>query len=135
MRCSRRLTLALGFAVPVLFVAPAFARISAAAFIKKWDTDHDGTLDLNEIYKAADVEFDRLDTDHDGTLDLKELRGRVTKAEFDAADSDHDGTLDKAEYRTLVQSRFNAANPDNDGTVDRKELESKAGQRLVQLLE
>jgi hypothetical protein len=68
-------------------------------------------------------------------LDLKELRGRVTKAEFDAADRDHDGTLDKAEYRALVQSRFNAANPDNDGTVDVKELGSKAGQRLLQLLE
>lgn len=116
-------------------VAPAFARTSAADFIKKWDVDHDSTLDLNEIYKAADAEFDSLDTDHDGTLDLKELRGQVTKAEFDAADRDNDGTLDKAEYRTLVQRRFNAANPDNDGTVDVKELGSTAGQRLVQLLE
>jgi Ca2+-binding EF-hand superfamily protein len=132
----RRLSLVLlAVLLGIAGVAPAFARISAADFIKKWDVDHDGTLDLNEIDKAADAEFDSLDTDHDGTLDLKELSGRVTKAEFDAADRDHDGTLDKAEYRALVQSRFNAANPDNDGTVDVKELGSKAGQRLLQLLE
>jgi hypothetical protein len=37
------------------------------------DNDHDGALDLNEINKAAEAEFDKLDIDHDGTLDMKEL--------------------------------------------------------------
>jgi hypothetical protein len=52
----RRLSLVLlAVLLGIAGVAPAFARISAADFIKKWDVDHDGTLDLNEIDKAADA--------------------------------------------------------------------------------
>jgi Ca2+-binding EF-hand superfamily protein len=99
-----------------------------------WDTDHDGTLDLNEINKAAEAEFAKLDSDHDGTLDMKELGHRVTKAEFLTADKDKDGTLDKAEYLSIVAERFHAANPDNDTTIETKELRTAAGHRLETLL-
>jgi hypothetical protein len=124
----------LGFALPAFLAAPAFAQ-SSASFIQKWDVDHEGTLDLNEIYKAADAEFDKLDTNHDGTLDQKELGNRLTKAEFDAANPDKDGRLEKAEYHALVQKRFEAADSNKDGTLDQKELDSEAGRRLLQLLE
>jgi Ca2+-binding EF-hand superfamily protein len=102
--------------------------------IAMWDQDHDGTLDLNEINKAAAAEFDKLDVDHDGTLDMKELGHRVTRAEFLAADKDKDGTLDKAEYESIVAERFRAANPDKDATIEGKELQTAAGRRLMELL-
>ncbi len=106
----------------------------AAHFIARWDTDHDGTLDVAEINKAGDVAFSRLDTDHDGTLDKQELGNRVTPAEFAAADTDHDGTLDKAEYLSVVDKLFNNVNHDNDGTISAAELQTSAGHQLVRLV-
>ena len=108
---------------------------SVSNFIVKWDPDHDGTLNMAEINKAADALFDKLDVDHDGTLDMKELAGRITKSEFDAADKDHDGTLDKSEYETIVAQRFRAANRDNDTTIEANELRTPAGKELLKLLD
>jgi Ca2+-binding EF-hand superfamily protein len=104
------------------------------AALQQLDSDHDGTLDLNEAKTAGTAVFDRLDHDHDGTLDRRELRGRVTAAQFAAADPDHDGTLSRDEYMALVEKRFNAANPDNDGTLDARELRSPAGRNLLRLV-
>jgi len=116
-------------------VAPPARADSVSDFIAKWDPDHDKTLDLAEINKAADAAFDKLDADHDGTLSRKELGHRVTKAEFAAADADHEGTLTKAEYETIVAKRFKAANPDSDTTIEASELKTKAGRHLLQLLQ
>jgi len=102
--------------------------------IKMFDTDADGTLDLDEVKKAAAALFARLDRDHDGTVDRRELAGRLTAREFAAADPDHDGTLSLDEYLAIVQQRFNAANRDNDGTLDAKELSTPAGRALLRLL-
>lgn len=127
-------------AVTALLVAtadfPPQARAdSVSDFLAKWDPDHDKTLDLAEINKAADAEFDKLDADHDGTLSPKELSGRLTEAEFKAADTDHDGTVSKAEYKAIVAERFKAANPDSDTTIDIAELKTEAGHHLLLLLE
>jgi hypothetical protein len=121
--------------VVIPFLAPSARADSVSAFLAKWDPDHDQTLELAEINKAADAQFDKLDLDHDGTLSRKELGHRVTKAEFEAADTDHDGKLEKAEYETIVARRFKAANPDNDETIDIAELKTAAGRRLLQLLQ
>jgi Ca2+-binding EF-hand superfamily protein len=108
--------------------APAFAAAT------NFDTDSDGTVDLNETKRAASAFFDKLDTDKDGTLDFKELNGRLTQKEFTAADPDNDGTLSKNEYVALVEKRFKAADPDNDGTISADELKTAAGQSLSHLL-
>ena len=50
------------------------------AFMQQWDPDHDGTMSLDEVKKAADARFDALDTDHEGTLDKKELGSKAGKA-------------------------------------------------------
>jgi len=104
------------------------------AFIQHWDSDHDGTLSLDEVKKAADARFEALDRDHDGTLERKELGGAVTAKEFAESDADKDRTLDKKEYETLVEKRFRAADRDHDGTLDKKELSSRAGKALLRLL-
>jgi Ca2+-binding EF-hand superfamily protein len=104
-------------------------------FMQQWDPDHDGTLSLDEVKKAADARFDVLDTDHDGTLDKKELRGVLSAQDVSKADGDKDGTLDKAEYEAIVANRFQTADPDHDGTLDKKELGSPAGKALMRLLQ
>jgi Ca2+-binding EF-hand superfamily protein len=107
--------------------APAVAATS-------FDTDNDGTVDIDEAKKAASALFDKLDTDKDGTLDFKELNGRLTQKEFTAADPDNDGTLSKDEYLAVVEKRFKAADPDNDGTVSAAQFETTVGRSLSQLL-
>jgi len=105
------------------------------AFMQQWDPDHDGTMSLDEVKKAADARFDTLDTDHEGTLDKKELRRIVPAKEMSKADPDKDGTLDKTEYEAIAAERFQAADTDNDGTLDKKELGSKAGKALMRMMQ
>ena len=105
------------------------------AFMQQWDPDHDGTMSLDEVKKAADARFDALDTDHEGTLDKKELRRVVPAKEMTKADKDNDATLDKAEYAAIAAERFQAADTDHDGTLDKKELGSKAGKSLMRMLQ
>jgi hypothetical protein len=113
---------------------PAFGKSRRVDAVRLFDTDNDGTIDVEEAKKAASTLFDRLDRDHDGTLDRRELAGRLGSKEFAAADPDHDGTLTKDEYLAVVEQRFNAANPDNDGNLDAKEFRTRAGLALLQLL-
>jgi Ca2+-binding EF-hand superfamily protein len=109
-------------------------RNAPPAALQQLDSDHDGTVDLNEAKAAAAAVFDRLDSDHDGTLDRRELRGRLNAAQFAAADPDHDGTLSRDEYMAVVEMRFNAADVDHDGTLDAKELRSPAGRNMLRLV-
>ena len=129
---SRRTILA---ALGVAFY-PAFPALTASDpdLLAGLDTDHDGTMSLDEAKKAAEVMFGKLDRDHDGTLTRRELRGRLSAREFTAADSDKDGTISKDEYLAVVEQRFKAADTDNDGTLTRRELGSKAGRQLLLLL-
>ena len=128
---TRVVVVALIMALPLALEARAD---SSTQLIAMWDSDHDKTLDLAEVNKAAAAEFDKLDVDHDGTLDMRELGHRITRAEFLAADKDRDGTLDKEEYEAIVTERFHAANRDNDTTIEAKELRTRAGRRLLALL-
>jgi Ca2+-binding EF-hand superfamily protein len=130
---SRRNVFAVALAAVAGVAAPALAA-SKTGSVVRFDTDNDGTVDLEEAKKAASALFDKLDTDKDGTLDLKELHGRLTQKEFTAADPDNDGTLTKDEYLAVVEKRFKAADPDNDGTVGAAELKTAAGRSLSQLL-
>ena len=124
---SRRKAFTVALAALLGVAAPALAAT-------KFDTDNDGTVDLDEAKKAAGALFDKLDTDKDGTLDLKELKGRLTQKELAAADPDKDGTLSKDEYLAVVEKRFKAADPDNDGSVSAAEFKTGAGRSLGQLL-
>ena len=121
--------------VCLAFVAPPTqaAGVNIDGFIRQWDADHDGTLSLDEIRKAASARFDALDRDHDGSLDRKELGATVSPQELRQADVDKDGTLDKNEYLTMIEKRFQAADKNRDGKLDKKELDSPAGRSLLRL--
>jgi Ca2+-binding EF-hand superfamily protein len=126
------LSLAVAFGA---FVAPqTFGASRATGLLQALDSDHDGTVDINEAKAAASVLFDKLDRDHDGTLDGRELKRHLSAKELAAEDSDHDGTLTKDEYLATVENRFKAADPDSDGTLDAKELNSRSGRALRRLV-
>jgi EF hand len=124
----------LALTVPAFIAAPAQAAgVTAEGFIREWDADHDGTLSLDEVKKAAGARFDALDRDHHGTLDRKELGATMSPKEFREADADKDGTLDKSEYLTVVEKLFAAVDKNRDGKLDKKKLNSTAGRSLLRL--
>jgi Ca2+-binding EF-hand superfamily protein len=132
---SRRsvISAALGLASTTIATS-AFAKKRQSA-VERFDTDHDGTVDLAEAKKAAGDVFDKLDTDKDGTIDIKELKGRLSRKDFASADPDKDKTLTKDEYLAVVEQRFKAADADNDGSVSAAEFRTRAGRALLQLME
>jgi Ca2+-binding EF-hand superfamily protein len=135
MRPRSLLGLAALALVGVALVAPPTqaAGVNADAFIRQWDADHDGTLDLDEVKKAASARFDQLDRDHDGTLDRRELGATMSPQELRQADIAKDRKLDKNEYLTMVEKRFRAADKNGDGKLDKKELNGPAGKSLLRL--
>jgi Ca2+-binding EF-hand superfamily protein len=108
------------------------AKGGRAASFAAIDTDRDGTLNLDEVKRAAADLFDELDTNHDGTLTRRELgRRRLSARAFAAADTDKDGTLSKDEYLALVERLFKAADVDHDGTLSPAEFRSAVALRRL----
>jgi Ca2+-binding EF-hand superfamily protein len=127
----------IGFAVVlgiVCAVSQTLAAGKAGGSLQFLDTDHDGTVDINETKTAASAAFDRLDRDHDGKLSKHELKGRLNAKEVAAEDADHDGTLTKDEFTAAAETRFKAANKDGDDTLDARELGSRYGKSLQRLV-
>jgi Ca2+-binding EF-hand superfamily protein len=135
MRPRSRLGIAALTLLSLALVAPSTraAGINVDAFIRQWDSDHDGTLNLAEVKKAASARFDQLDRDHDGTLDRRELGATMSPKELREADIAKDRKLDKSEYLAMTEKRFQAADKNRDGKLDKKELNSPAGRSLLRL--
>jgi len=131
------IALALATAATLFGIVPVQAATdSIAEKVRTWDPDKDGTLDWNEVKKAAEAKFDSLETDKDSTLDEREMRStKVDKETFKKADPDSDGTLTKDEFLSIVEARFKAADRDNDGTLSVKELKTKNGKSLLRLMQ
>ena len=98
---TRRIAIFAGLGVAFYPLLPALSA-SDPDLLAGLDTDHDGTVSLDEAKKAAETVFDKLDRDRDGTLTARELRGRLSAREFTAADTDKDGTISKDEYLAVV---------------------------------
>jgi Ca2+-binding EF-hand superfamily protein len=95
-------------------MTPALARTKNPSPVARFDTDHDGTVDLAEAKRAASGVFDKLDTDKDGTLNTRELS--------------------KDEYLAVVEPRFKSADADGDGSVSAAEFATPTGRALARLL-
>jgi Ca2+-binding EF-hand superfamily protein len=127
--------LAAGFvALGLLFGINAASAANVKTFLAAVDTDHDGTVTLDEVKTYAAARFKALETDKDGTLDAKELKGRLSATGFKKANADADKTIDENEFVAYVEKLFKEAN-DGDDTLDAKELRSPAGRKLVKLLQ
>jgi Ca2+-binding EF-hand superfamily protein len=92
-------------AVPVAGQVQA-QRLSIDAFLQQWDVDHDGTLSVDEIRKAAIARFEELDRNHKGRLSRSQLAGIFTFQQFRKADKNKDGTLDQDEYLSVFEELF-----------------------------
>ena len=57
------------------FAAPAALADAAKMVLEAADTDHDGSITLDEAKAAAATKFAALDKDNDGTIDAKEAKG------------------------------------------------------------
>jgi Ca2+-binding EF-hand superfamily protein len=130
MTLSRRAVCGLAVALP--FALPLTGQARGALY--GIDTDHDGSIDLDEAKAAASKLFDQLDTDHDGTLTRHELWRQLGPDGFRRADTDHDGTLSKDEYLALVAFRFHRADRRGTGVLKPRDLNSAAGVLLLKLL-
>ena len=102
---TRRIAIFAGLGVAFFPLLPALSA-SDPDLLAGLDTDHDGTVSLDEAKKAAEVMFDKLDRDHDGTLTGRELRGRLnchlTKADYQAIPHNCGHSLGRASHRDLV---------------------------------
>ena len=123
------LAVALGAAV----VLPRLAL--ASDLLEDHDKDHSGSLDLDEVKKAAGAVFDKLDKDHGGTLDRKEIGSRLSDADFAAADPDHSGALSRDEFVAAAEKLFKEADAGHDGKLTKDDLKTPAGKALEKLLD
>lgn len=117
------------------FATPAFA---LTASWRPYDTDNDGTIDLNELKTAAGAAFDKLDKAKTGRLTVAELRGRLSAGEIREADTENDRTkprsVSKDDYLAVIEKFFNSADRAHNGKLDTKELSSSPGKRLLILI-
>jgi Ca2+-binding EF-hand superfamily protein len=131
-RLIKAILLVLIAVVPLVQKAEA-QHLTVDAFLHQWDTDHDGTLSLDEIKKAAIARFEALDRKRKGRLSRNRLTGVLTFQQFREADKDKNRRLDQEEFLSVVEKLFQAADQDHDGTLDRKELRSFRGRALLRL--
>jgi Ca2+-binding EF-hand superfamily protein len=122
----------------VIGTFPAAGQVQAQrpnvdAFLEQWDTDHDGTLSLFEVQKAAIARFKEIDRNHKGHLSRSQLAGVLNFQQFRKADKDKNRTLDQDQFLSVVERLFQNADADHDGTLDRKELRTASGRTLLRL--
>lgn len=123
----------LGLALGAALILPQVAK--ASDLIDEMDTDHSGSLSLDEVKKAATKVFDKLDKDHSGTLDRKEIGKRISDANFKLADPDGSGTLSRDEFVAYAEKLFKEADAGHDGALSHDDLKTPAGKALEELLE
>jgi hypothetical protein len=80
------------------------------------DSDHDGTLSLGEIKKAAAEQSRFRSTPIMTAADQVRTAASIECQAFAVADKDKDGTLSKDEYLALVERLFKAADVDRRDT-------------------
>ena len=102
-------------------------------FLERYDTDHDGSLSLEEIKKAAIERFKTLDRKHRGRLTRSQLAGLLSFQQFRKADKDKTRTIDQQEFVAIGQDLFHKADAEHVGRLDKKELGTGPGKALRRL--
>jgi Ca2+-binding EF-hand superfamily protein len=108
-----------------------------AAFIKRFDKNGDGVLQISELPEHMQKWLAKADTNGDGVLSLDELKAGEEKmrANFMAkADTNHDGTVSpeerKAAFEKFAEARFAKLDKNGDGALTEAEVGEKRWARL-----
>jgi Ca2+-binding EF-hand superfamily protein len=120
-------------AAPLALVATTTSA-GAISPLSTYDTNKDGTLDLDEVKAAAAAAFDRLDKDKNGTIGRKETGLHMSGRELKEADTNNDGKLSKDEYVAWAEKLFNDADKNHDGKLTARELRTVPGHALLRLI-
>lgn len=95
-------------------------------FVALYDDSGDGRLDWAEFDAFRRHRFDATDTDHDGTVDIEEY-----VAEFDIR-RNKDLQQQRAGQVTMTQTRFAALDGDKDGQIARAEFDASGERVFAQ---
>ncbi len=108
-----------------------------AAFIKKFDKNGDGVLQVSELPEHMQKFMSKADTNGDGVLSADELKAGQEKmhAEMLAkADTNGDGKVSpeerKAAFEKFAEARFAKADKNGDGVLTKDEVGDKRWARL-----
>jgi Ca2+-binding EF-hand superfamily protein len=104
-------------------------------FMKFFDTNNDGSVDMTEFNTAAAERFRRMDADGSGIVSKDELRdymrsrkGEHKQKRFARMDTNGDGMVGRDEYLAHRQARaerhFMRMDKDADGSVSKEEFAS-----------
>ena len=117
-----------------LSVTPATAA-GKGRFMKHFDTNNDGSVNMAEFNAAAAKRFELMDGDANGILTKEEFRSymRARKDErkqkkFARVDSNNNGTIEREEYlshkRAKAERKYARMDKDGDGSVSKDEFAS-----------
>jgi Ca2+-binding EF-hand superfamily protein len=97
-----------------------------AQFIKRFDADGNGTLEVAELPPRMQKWLAKADTNQDGKLDAAELQAnaeQMKKEHFARMDKNHDGALTTDDVGDKRWQRLSAADENKDGKVTEAELD------------
>lgn len=121
--------------VLAMTAAPAIADGGKGRFMKHFDTNNDGSVNMAEFNAAAAERFKRMDADASGVISKDEFRAymRTRKDErkqqrFGRMDSNGNGSVERDEFLAHKQARaerkFSRMDKNADGSVSKEEYAS-----------
>lgn len=126
-------------------VGIAEAAMGAAAIMERIHPKDKGKITMDEARDAAAQTYDKIAKAHDGTVTMLQLGGRISPDDLKAAgigDGERDESISRADYLALASRFFAEANVSRDkgvspadGTLSVDELSTKAGSKLIELIQ
>ncbi len=123
----------------------ATAAMGAAAIMERIHPKDKGKITLDEARDAAARTYDTIAKAHGGKVTMLQLGGRISTDDLKAAgigDGERDEAISRADYLALASRFFAEANVSRakdvspaDGTLSVDELSTKAGTKLVELIQ
>jgi len=121
--------------VIALSTAPAMAGGGKGRFMKHFDTNNDGSVNMAEFNAAAAERFKLMDSDANGILTKDEFRSymRARKDErkqkkFARMDTNNNGSVERSEYLAYKQAKaerkYARMDKDSNGSVSKEEFAS-----------
>ena len=108
-----------------------------AAFVKRFDKNGDGVLQISELPEHMQKFMAKADTNGDGVLSVDELKAGEDKMRAEhlaKVDTNHDGVVSpeerKAAFEKFAQERFAKLDKNGDGALTKDEVGDKRWEHL-----